>query len=94
MEVITYMCVLIKMKTTNRIAEELQCKCEVSDKEVEWLGLMAFKRILTRKQSKYGLVITVLNNLLRQAKFVYVSQKLDCVIQAKLASYLIEYILF
>lgn len=58
----------------------MHCNCPLTISEVKWLGLIAFHRILKRKQTKYHLILHVLYERQIQPYFNKVAKVLEEVI--------------
>ncbi|KAJ2517514.1 Telomerase reverse transcriptase, partial [Coemansia sp. RSA 1939] len=65
----------------------LRTKCSNKDippTDLAWLGLVAFKRVLSRKQSRYAGILALLGRRLRQPEFSGVSQRYSRAVSSRL----------
>ncbi|KAI8464997.1 MAG: hypothetical protein J3K34DRAFT_438487 [Monoraphidium minutum] len=58
----------------------LDCRCGVSRCHVRWLGLVAFRRVLRRKQAAYGGVLAALDAELARPTYRQVARQLAAVV--------------
>lgn len=74
---INYMVGLVRSRVRlARVRLGLDCRCDVSRCHVRWLGLVAFARVLRRKQAAYGPVLSALEEELRRPAYARLPHQL------------------
>ncbi|GIL90287.1 hypothetical protein Vretifemale_17931 [Volvox reticuliferus] len=76
---ICYMVALVRSRTDSEATNRRfgpGCRCNVSSCHVRWLGLVAFRRVLFRKQSRYRVVLACLDKQLAAPSFAALPRQL------------------
>ncbi|GLI71540.1 hypothetical protein VaNZ11_016772 [Volvox africanus] len=76
---ICYMVALVRSRTASEATNRRfgpGCRCDVSSCHVRWLGLVAFRRVLFRKQSRYRVVLSCLDKQLAAPSFAALPRQL------------------
>ncbi|BDA46320.1 probable telomerase reverse transcriptase [Coccomyxa sp. Obi] len=78
---IKYLCTLVQRRTAAaRSRSKVRCRNSISACHIRWLSLVAFYRVLSRKQARYRAVLRALEAELRQLPFCHLKEQLASVI--------------